>query len=56
MLLASSELNELTANADRVWVLHEGRNVACYDPRTTDEATIAHTVITGETPATKAAS
>ncbi|MEU9794261.1 sugar ABC transporter ATP-binding protein [Streptomyces sparsogenes] len=56
VLLASSELNELTANADRIWVLHEGRNVACYDPRTTDEATVAHTVITGESPATKAAS
>lgn len=50
VLLASSELSELTANADRVWVLHEGRNVACFDPRTTDENTIAHTVITGVTP------
>ncbi|AXK32717.1 sugar ABC transporter ATP-binding protein [Streptomyces armeniacus] len=53
VLLASSELNELTANADRVWVLHEGRNAACYDPRTTDEHTIAHTVITGETHRTR---
>ncbi|MFS8202770.1 sugar ABC transporter ATP-binding protein [Streptomyces sp. CWNU-52B] len=50
VLLASSELSELTANADRVWVLHEGRNVACFDPRTTDENTIAHTVITGAAP------
>ncbi|MFJ2217722.1 sugar ABC transporter ATP-binding protein [Streptomyces sp. NPDC101062] len=51
VLLASSELGELTANADRIWVLHEGRNVACFDPRTTDETTIAHTVITGAAPA-----
>ncbi|RKN05727.1 sugar ABC transporter ATP-binding protein [Streptomyces radicis] len=50
VLLASSELNELTANADRVWVLHEGRNVACFDPRTTAENDIAHAVITGTTP------
>ncbi|MEV7090716.1 sugar ABC transporter ATP-binding protein [Streptomyces sp. NPDC093085] len=50
VLLASSELGELTAHADRVWVLHEGRNVACFDPRTTEEATIAHTVITGTPP------
>ncbi|WP_285758176.1 sugar ABC transporter ATP-binding protein [Nocardiopsis ansamitocini] len=50
VLLASSELNELTANADTIWVLHEGRNVAHFDPRTTPETTIAHTVITGVTP------
>lgn len=48
VLLASSELNELVSNADRIWVLHEGRNVAVFDPRTTPEQTIAHTVITGE--------
>ncbi|MER7970412.1 sugar ABC transporter ATP-binding protein [Streptomyces sp. NPDC096080] len=51
VLLASSELGELTANADRIWVLHEGRNVACFDPRTTDENDIAHTVVTGTVPA-----
>ncbi|RCV57799.1 sugar ABC transporter ATP-binding protein [Marinitenerispora sediminis] len=50
VLLASSELTELTANADTVWVLHEGRNVGRFDPRTTPENTIAHTVITGVTP------
>ncbi|TDQ52184.1 sugar ABC transporter ATP-binding protein [Actinorugispora endophytica] len=50
VLLASSELNELTANADTIWVLHEGRNVARFDPRNTSENTIAHTVITGVTP------
>ncbi|MFC4562378.1 sugar ABC transporter ATP-binding protein [Nocardiopsis mangrovi] len=50
VLLASSELNELTANADGVWVLYEGRNVGFFDPRTTSETTIAHTVITGAMP------
>ncbi|PRY00610.1 sugar ABC transporter ATP-binding protein [Allonocardiopsis opalescens] len=47
VLLASSELTELTANADTIWVLHEGRNIARYDPRTTPEHVIAHAVITG---------
>ncbi|MFD6097984.1 sugar ABC transporter ATP-binding protein [Nocardiopsis flavescens] len=50
VLLASSELNELTANADGIWVLYEGRNVGRFDPRTTSETTIAHTVITGAMP------
>ncbi|GAA3978460.1 sugar ABC transporter ATP-binding protein [Actinomadura viridis] len=50
VLMASSELAELTAHADTVWVLHEGRNIARFDPRTTPEADIAHTVITGATP------
>ena len=50
VLLASSELTELTANTDLIWVLYEGRNVACFDPRTTPERDIAHTVITGTPP------
>ncbi|MEV0757291.1 sugar ABC transporter ATP-binding protein [Streptosporangium sp. NPDC050280] len=50
VLLASSELTELTANADRIQVLYEGRNVACFDPRVSPENVIAHTVITGATP------
>ncbi|MFD0655945.1 ATP-binding cassette domain-containing protein [Thermocatellispora tengchongensis] len=50
VLLASSELNELTANADRIQVLYEGRNVAGFDPRVSPESVIAHTVITGATP------
>ncbi|WP_433442824.1 sugar ABC transporter ATP-binding protein [Nonomuraea sp. CA-141351] len=50
VLLASSELNELTANADRIQVLYEGRNVARFDPRVSPESVIAHTVITGATP------
>jgi ribose transport system ATP-binding protein len=50
VLLASSELSELTANADRIQVLYEGRNVARFDPRVHPENVIAHTVITGATP------
>ncbi|MFF0768571.1 sugar ABC transporter ATP-binding protein [Nonomuraea wenchangensis] len=50
VLLASSELNELTANADRIEVLYEGRNVAHFDPRVSPENVIAHTVITGAAP------
>jgi ribose transport system ATP-binding protein len=50
VLMASSELSELTTHADSVWVLHEGRNIARFDPRTTPEADIAHTIITGATP------
>lgn len=47
VLLASSELAELTTHADAIWVLHEGRNVACYDPSEVAETEIARTVITG---------
>jgi ribose transport system ATP-binding protein len=47
VLLASSELPELIANADTVWVLYEGRNVARYDPHATSEEQIARTVVTG---------
>ncbi|NBE94933.1 sugar ABC transporter ATP-binding protein [Nonomuraea sp. KC401] len=50
VLLASSELNELTANADRIQVLYEGRNIARFDPRVSPESAIAHAVITGATP------
>jgi ribose transport system ATP-binding protein len=49
VLMASSELSELTENCDTVWVLHEGTNVIRYDPRTTDPAEIARSVVTGST-------
>jgi ribose transport system ATP-binding protein len=49
VLLASSELSELTENCDTIWVLHEGTNVIRYDPRTTDPAEIARSVVTGST-------
>ena len=32
ILVASSELDEIYVNCDRIWVLHEGRNIACFDP------------------------
>ncbi|WP_423923112.1 sugar ABC transporter ATP-binding protein [Frigoribacterium sp. 2-23] len=47
VLMASSELSELTDNCDSIWVLHEGRNVANYSPRTTPSAQIARAVVTG---------
>ncbi|MDZ7917314.1 MAG: hypothetical protein U5O16_36725 [Rhodococcus sp. (in: high G+C Gram-positive bacteria)] len=47
VLMASSELSELTENCNTVWVLHEGRNVAQYDPHTTASADIARMVVTG---------
>jgi ribose transport system ATP-binding protein len=47
VLMASSELSELTDNCDVIWVFHEGRNVVRYDPRTTDPAEIARAVVTG---------
>jgi ribose transport system ATP-binding protein len=49
VVLASSELSELTDNCDSVWVMHEGRNIAVYDPGTTPTADIARAVVTGRT-------
>ena len=42
--------DETSARHATFMVLHEGRNIARFDPRTTAEADIAHTVITGATP------
>jgi ribose transport system ATP-binding protein len=47
VLMASSELSELTENCDLIWVMHEGRNIAAFDPRTTSAADIARCVVTG---------
>lgn len=47
VLMASSEMDELTENCDLIWVMHEGRNIAAYDPRTTSPADIARCVVTG---------
>ncbi|MDV3129150.1 sugar ABC transporter ATP-binding protein [Mycobacterium sp. 21AC1] len=49
VLMASSELSELTENCDLIWVMHEGRNIAAYDPRTTSPADIARCIVTGRT-------
>ncbi|WP_419730790.1 sugar ABC transporter ATP-binding protein [Lichenicola sp.] len=32
IIVASSELDEIYVNCDRIWVFHEGRNVRCFDP------------------------
>ncbi|MGI4748301.1 MAG: sugar ABC transporter ATP-binding protein [Janthinobacterium lividum] len=32
IIVASSELDEIYVNCDRIWVFHEGRNVHCFDP------------------------
>lgn len=47
VLMASSELSELTENCSTVWVLHEGKNLAQYDPSITASADIARVVVTG---------
>lgn len=47
VLMASSELSELTENCDSIWVLHEGKNVIKFDPRSTNPTQIARTVVTG---------
>jgi ribose transport system ATP-binding protein len=47
VLVASSELTELMANAHRVVVLHEGKNVAEFNPLIDSEKTISHTIISG---------
>lgn len=49
VLMASSELSELTENCNRIWVLHEGRNIAHYDALTTPSADIARCIVTGRT-------
>ena len=48
VLVASSETEELYANCDRIWVMHQGRNAALFDPATTDHGTIERATIRGE--------
>lgn len=47
VLVASSEFEELYVNCDRIWVIHEGRNVACFNPLEAESQLIQHTAITG---------
>ncbi len=47
VLIASSDLEELIAHCDRIYVMHEGRNVAEYDPTIVGPEAIQHTIITG---------
>lgn len=48
VLVASSELGELMANADSIVVLHEGKKVGTFDPRRHSENLITHAIISGK--------
>lgn len=48
VIVASSELEELYAACDTIWVFHEGRNIARFDPATTDQDTILKHQILGD--------
>ncbi|WP_035266124.1 sugar ABC transporter ATP-binding protein [Ahrensia sp. 13_GOM-1096m] len=48
VIVASSELEELYAACDSIWVFHEGRNIARYNPSETDQDTILKCQILGE--------
>ncbi|MGN8158115.1 sugar ABC transporter ATP-binding protein [Salinisphaera sp. SWV1] len=47
VLVASSEFEELYLNCDRIWVMHEGRNVACFDPAVASSDDIQQAIIIG---------
>ncbi|MBA8903941.1 sugar ABC transporter ATP-binding protein [Phyllobacterium sp. P30BS-XVII] len=48
VIVASSELDELYAACDTIWVFHEGRNIGKYDPSIVDRDTILRATILGE--------
>ena len=48
VLVASSELDEIYANTDKIWVFHEGRNVKCFDPGTSTRGDILKASIVGD--------
>lgn len=48
VLVASSELDELYAVCDAIWVFHEGRNVRCFDPDASERDDILKTTLLGE--------
>ena len=48
VIVASSEFEELYAACDAIWVFHEGRNIARFDPSVTDQATILKCQILGQ--------
>ena len=48
VIVASSELEELYAACDTIWVFHEGRNIARFDPSSTDQDTILNRQILGD--------
>jgi ribose transport system ATP-binding protein len=47
ILVASSELEELYANSDQIWVFYEGRNIKCFDPGSTSRDDIMRASIIG---------
>jgi ribose transport system ATP-binding protein len=49
LILASSEMDELYANCDLIWVFHEGKNRVCFDPSVHSREEITHATITGAT-------
>jgi ribose transport system ATP-binding protein len=50
VIVASSELEELYAICDRIWVFHEGRNTAEFDPAVTDRDEIERATLLGTKP------
>jgi ribose transport system ATP-binding protein len=48
VIVASSELEELYASCDSIWVFHEGRNVKRYDPAVTERDEILRMSILGD--------
>ena len=47
VLVASSELDEIYVNCDHIWVLHEGRNIARFDPNTASRDEILRAGLVG---------
>lgn len=47
VIVASSELDEIYAACDSIWVFHEGRNIARFNPSQTDRDTILRATILG---------
>ena len=50
VLVASSELDELYVNCDRIWVMHEGRNAVCFDPLSASRDQIDQAILIGRHP------
>lgn len=50
VVVASSELPELVANAHRIIVMHEGKNIGEFDPRVHSEHVISQAIISGRVP------
>ena len=48
VLVASSELDELYVNCDRIWVMHEGRNAVCFDPLNASRDEIDQAILIGK--------